>query len=151
LLNVDDGTTIIAPPPTPPEGGLPPATAADQDLDGDGLIGPGDIVGGTQCRLPPPEELGDVQCYNGGVDAPSSAGARVPEPDECGNAFHTSITTTETWQLFLIGWDELVQWPCPNRLDGQIDRADVAKFEIRLVQGTRYDIWIDNIAFYRRR
>jgi hypothetical protein len=42
-----------------------------------------------------------------------------------------------------------VQWPCPNRLDGGINPADIAKFEIELIQGSTYDIWIDNIAFYR--
>lgn len=151
LLHVDDGRTLVLPPDPPAEGGLPPATAADQDLDGDGFVGPGDIARGTRCRLPPSEELGSVACYRGGVDGPPSGAARVPEPDECGNAFHTWIATTESWQLFLIPWDELVQWPCPNRLDGGIDRADIAKLEIKLQQGTRYEIWLDNIAFYRRR
>lgn len=167
IFNVDDSRTIILPPDPPaadedvppPEDqpvcvrqlGLPRATSADQDLNGDGCVGPGDIARGTQCRLPPPEELANPVCYNGGVDEPSSAGTRVPAPDECGNAFHTLITTTETWQLFLIPWSELVQWPCPNRLDGGINQADIAKFEIRLMQGMRYEIWLDNISFYRRR
>jgi hypothetical protein len=151
LLNVDDSRTIILPPDPPDAGLLPVATPADQDLDGDGFVGPGDIARGTQCRLPPPVELGEAPCYRGGVDAPASAGSRVPAPDECGNAFHTRITTAERWQLFLIPWNELVQWPCPNRLEGGINPADVAKFEIKLRQGTHYEIWIDNIAFYRRR
>ena len=38
-----------------------------------------------------------------------------------------------------------------GELDGGIDRADIAKLEIKLQQGTRYEIWLDNIAFYRRR
>jgi hypothetical protein len=75
----------------------------------------------------------------------------VPEPDECGNQFHTYITTTENWQVFLIPWNELVQWPCPNRLDGGINPADIRKLEIKLVQGTRHEIWLDDIAFYRLR
>jgi hypothetical protein len=151
LFGVDDSRTIMDPPDPPDAGLAPPATAADQDLDGDGFIGPGDIGRGTKCRLPPPSEIGTADCYNGGVDAPPSGGARVPLENECGNQFHTWITTTETWQLFLIPWDELVQWPCPNRLQGGIDRADIAKFEIKFKQGTRYEIWLDNIAFYRRR
>lgn len=151
LLNVDDSRTILLPPDPPPEGGLPPATSADQDLDGDGFVGPGDIARETQCRLPPPNEFGEPRCYLGGMNAAPNGVTRVPAPDECGNAFHTFITTTERWQLFRIPWSELVQWPCPNRLDGGIDPSDVAKFEIMLIQGTRYDIWIDNIAFYRRR
>lgn len=131
LLNVDEGRTII--------------------LDDEGLYGPGDVVPGTECRLPPPEDVGAVDCYNGGVDQPSSAGTRVPELNECGNAFHTLITTTETWQLFLIPWKQLLQWPCPNRLDDGINPADIAKFEIKFDQGTSYDLWIDDIAFYRPR
>jgi hypothetical protein len=149
LLRVDEGRTIVLPPETP-DGGVPVATPADEDLDEDGYVGPGDIARGTQCRLPPPEELGKPACYNGGVNPPGSA-TRVPAPDECGNFFHTVINTTDHWRLVLIPWNELVQWPCPNRLEDGINPADIAKFEIRLVQGSHYEIWIDNIAFYRRR
>ena len=150
LLNVDDGRTLVFPPPAPEVGVLPAATAADQDLDGDGLVGPGDIARGTRCRLPPAQDLGRVACYYGGA-LPPAAPTRVPEANECGNRFHTYITTTETWQLFLLPWSELVQWPCPNRLEGGLDPADIAQLEIKLVQGTNYDIWLDNIAFYRPR
>jgi hypothetical protein len=153
LFNVDNRQTIINAPPAPPEGGLPrkvsePTDDGHQDLDGDGFIGPGDIASGTDCRLPPSGDLGAVPCYNGGVDPPSSA-VRVPVANECGNQFHTRITTTETWQLFLIPWKDLVQWPCPNRLPGGIDKTEIAKFEIKFEQGMQYEIWIDNIALYR--
>ena len=130
---------------------LPPVRSDDKDLDGDGCIGPGDIAGGTTCRLPPSSEIGTAVCYNGSVDSPPSGGARVPLADECGNQFHTWITTTETWQLFLMPWSELVQWPCPNRLEGGFDHSDLAKYEIKVKQGMRYEIWLDNIAFYKRR
>jgi hypothetical protein len=135
---------------------LPAAVANDQDLDGDGCLGPGDIVngnaeGGTRCRLPPSSEIGTAVCYNGAVDSPPSGGTRVPEPDECGNQFHTWVTTTERWQFFTIPWSEIVQWPCPNRLEGGIDRAKIAKYEIKLKQGMNYEIWLDNIKFYRRK
>lgn len=136
MLNVDDGRTIIL-----ESAVLPPAVGPR----------PGDIVSGSSCRLPPPEDLGEPNCYNGGTDSAPSGGVRVPEPDECGNAFHVRVTTTEQWQLFFVPWDELVQWPCPNRLKGGIDPADIAKFEIKFVQGTHYELWLDNIAFYRRR
>jgi hypothetical protein len=139
LLHVDDGQTVKLDP------------VAGEDVNGDGIIGPGDIVQGTSCFLPPSDEVGEAACYNGGVDGPASAGVRVPVKGECGNSFHTRITTTETWQLFRIPWHELVQWPCPNRLEGGIDEADIAKFEIKFDQGTNYEIWIDNIAFYRSR
>lgn len=163
LFNVDDVRTMINPPPDEelpaeenPCGNLPAARAQDEDLDGDGCLGPGDIVDahietGTRCRLPPPEDVGDVPCYNGGVDSPASGGVRVPAANECGNAFHTRINLTEQWQLFTIPWDELVQWPCPNRLAGGIDPENISKFEIKLTQGMNYQIWIDNIAFYRSR
>jgi hypothetical protein len=127
------------------------ASMGGEDLTGDGVIGPGDRVNGTECRLPPPEESGEVPCYKGGVDPPASAGVRVPEPDECGNQFHTRITTTESWQLFFIPWDDLVQWPCPNRLSGGIDKSQIARFEVKLTQGMQYEIWIDNLALYRSR
>jgi hypothetical protein len=168
MLNVDDGRTIVLPPELPdcvsadgqadagsamdcpPPDALPVATDADQDLDGDGFVGPGDIARGTRCRLPPPQELGDAACYNGGINPPAAA-TRVPEPDECGNAFHVVIHTTTEWQFVRIPFQDLVQWPCPNRLDGGIDPADIAKFEVLFDQGTHYDVWIDNIAFYRKK
>jgi hypothetical protein len=179
MFNVDDGHTIINAPPLPtlPEcadagpaaaecelereriqeeidrcGGLPPVTGGEgeRDLDGDGCIGPGDFASGTECRLPPSSSLGTAQCYNGDVTSPPSGGSRVPVSNECGNAFHTRITTSSIWQLFTIPWSELVQWPCPNRLEGGIDRADIRKFEIKFVQGTNYELWLDNIKFYRR-
>jgi hypothetical protein len=150
MLYVDDGRTIVLPPPAT-EAGLPPlATSADQDLDGDGYVGPGDIARGTRCRLPPDQSLGNPACYYGG-ELPPATPTRVPAADECGNQFHTYVSTRDDWQLFLIPWAELVQWPCPNRLRGGIDPADIAKLEIKMLQGTSYDIWLDNIAFYRRR
>jgi hypothetical protein len=136
-----------------PCGTLPelPMSSGHQDLDGDGCVGPGDIPIGSECRLPPPEDVGDVPCYNGGVDSPANGGVRVPEANECGNAFHIRIATSETWQLFLIPWDDLVQWPCPNRLAGGIDKSRISKFEVRFTQGMQYDLWIDNIALYKSR
>ena len=62
-----------------------------------------------------------------------------------------SFTVTDDWQLYLLPWDALAQWPCPNRLAGGIDPADIAKIEIKFVQGSTYDLWLDNVAFYRRR
>lgn len=151
LFNVDDSRTILLTPDAP-DAGLPvPATPDDEDLDGDGYVGPGDIARETRCRIPPPPDIAEVTCYKGGIDAPPSSAVRVPEKNECGNEFHTRITTTEQWQLFTIPWKELVQWPCPNRLDGGIDETDIAKFEIILMQGMHYEIWLDNIAFYRAR
>jgi hypothetical protein len=150
LWSMDDGRTIVLRPPAPDGGGLPPATPADQDLDGDGLIGPGDIAGGTRCRLPPTQTVIRAACYANGTLPPASA-TRVPEPDECGNSFHTYVTTTDDWQLYLLPWDQLVQWPCPNRLAGGIDPADIAGITITFIQGSTYDLWLDNIAFYRRR
>jgi hypothetical protein len=128
---------------------LPQRTAADEDLDGDWCLGPGDIASGTECRLPPAQELGDPACYKPGVGRPGTV-SRVPESDECGNYFHTYITATDDWQLVLIPWRELVQWSCPNRRDG-ITVDDIASFKIEFIQGTHYELWIDNMAFYRRR
>lgn len=150
MLYVDDGRTIVFPPAPPEGGGLPEATSADRDLDGDGFVGAGDVARGTRCRLPPDASLSRPACYYGGSLPPATA-TRVPEPDECGNQFHTYVTTTEDWQLYLLPWSQLKQWPCPNRLDGGIDPADIAQLQIKLVQGSNYDIWLDNIAFYRRR
>ena len=150
LLRVNDNRTFVTQRPVPDGGVLPAATAGDQDLDGDGFLGPGDIAAGTDCRLAPAQTLGDPACYYGGVQAPDAV-TRVPEPDECGNPFHTYVPTTEDWQFFLLPWSQLVQWPCPNRLAGGIDPAHIRMMEVRLNQGTHYDIWLDDIKFYRPR
>jgi hypothetical protein len=152
MLNIDESRTIVLDVDDGPDGlPLPVEQTGGTDLDGDGFIGPGDIVLGSECLKPPPEELGEPNCYNGGVDSPPSGGVRVPEPNECGNSFHVRVTTTERWQLFVFAWDDLLQWPCPNRLKDGINEADIAKLEIRFEQGTHYELWLDNIAFYRRR
>jgi len=150
LLRVDDDQTFVTQRPAPDGGALPAAIAGDQDLDGDGFLGPGDIAIDTKCQLPPAQKLGDPACYYGGVQAPDAV-TRVPKPGECGNPFHTYVTTTEDWQLYLLPWSRLGQWPCPNRLDGGIDPAHIRKIEVRLDQGTNYDIWLDDIQFYRLR
>jgi hypothetical protein len=150
LFAVDDGRTIVMPPPPPDAGVLPAATPADQDLDGDGFVGPGDIARGTRCRLPPTTKNSTPACYYGGTMPPGTV-PRVPEPDECGNQFHTFVTVTDDWRLYLLPWDAVAQWPCPNRLAGGIDPADIAKVEIEFAQGTTYDLWLDNVAFYRTR
>jgi hypothetical protein len=149
MFYMDDGRTFTKR-STDSGGLLLPVSVGDQDLDGDGFMGPGDIFNGTSCRVPPIQALGDPACYHGGVLAPGSP-TRVPAPDECGNQFHTYITTTENWQLFLIPWNQLVQWPCPNRLASGIDPSDIAQIEIKLLQGTNYDLLLDSFAFYRRR
>jgi len=150
LLRVDDDRTFVTQRPVPDGGTLPAVIPGDQDLDGDGLLGPGDIAADTNCQLPPAQKLGDPACYYGGVQAPDAV-TRVPKAGECGNAFHTYVTTTEDWQLFLLPWSRLVQWPCPNRLAGGIDPSTIRKIEVRLKQGTHYDIWLDDIQFYRLR
>lgn len=130
---------------------LPDATGiGDQDFDGDGKLGPGDIVGGTTCRIPPPQAACDPACYYGGAQPPAVT-ACVPSADRCGNQFHKFITTTAQWQFFALPWSELPQWPCPNRLEGGIDPSNIRKFEIKFMQGTSYELFIDNIQFYRQR
>jgi hypothetical protein len=147
-FTVDDGRTIKLPDSV--DGGLPAVNPGDQDLDHDGFIGPGDIFSGTECRVPPSTKLASPACYAGGAQPPGTT-SRVPEPDECGNQFHTWVTVTDEWHLYRIPWDQLVQWPCPNRLEGGIDHADIAEMEILFIQGSVFDLWLDNIAFYRSR
>lgn len=146
LLNVDDGRTIAL--RLEPGDGMtaPSVTPADQDLDGDGFVSPGDIVSGTRCTLPPSVDPGDSTCSRGD----RGENAYVPSPGECGNAFHTVIDTTDKWQLVLVPWEALAQWPCPNRLDGGVDPADIAKFEIRLPPRAHHELWFDDLAFYRQ-
>lgn len=151
IFYVDDPRTMILPPlAADGSGAFLASTDPTKDLDGDGILSYGDIAPNTECRFPPPESLGEAACYNGGMNAPSAV-TRVPAVNECGNAFHTVVDMTEEWQLVLIPWSKLAQWPCPNRLDGGIDTTRISKFEIKLEQGTNYDFWIDNIAFYKRR
>ena len=130
MLFVDDGSTFVPPP--------------------DPAFKPGDLAPNGLCRIPPPQSpsVPTPACYGGGVLPPGTP-PRIPDKDECGNQFHTYVTVTETWQLILIPWSQLAQWPCPNRKDGGIDVSDISEIEIKFLQGTSYDVWIDNFEFYR--
>lgn len=155
MFYVDDSHTYVNHIVSPGGGLLPPAVTSSgfvngQDLDGDGFIGPGDIAYATTCLLPPIQALGYPACYGGGVLPPGTP-TRVPAPNECGNQYHTYITITENWQLFLIPWNQLAQWPCPNRRPGGIDQSQISQWEIKLLQGTNYDIFFATFAFYRHR
>jgi hypothetical protein len=134
MLYLDDEHTIVLPPdPTNP-------------------LNPGDTAPGTKCQIPPPQSISvpTPACYSGGVLPPGTP-PRVPASNECGNQFHTYITVTSSWQFFTIPWSELGQWPCPNREPGGIDFTDIRQIEIKFIQGTDYDLWIDNFDFYQPR
>jgi hypothetical protein len=115
------------------------------------------VAGNSTTTYAPPD---DYRC----VPAPNSAtaesynsnnqvssGSRSPAPNECGNLFRTRVVTSDGWALHLIPWGALYQEPTPNRnLDG-IDARDIRQLQITIPLGATVELWLDDIAFYRRR
>jgi hypothetical protein len=63
----------------------------------------------------------------------------------------TRVETTSGWRLHLIPWGALYQDLLPNRnLDG-IDPRDIRVLSFSIPVGATVELWVDDIAFYRRR
>jgi len=73
---------------------------------------------------------------------PCSAPGYPPDPAAPGERLQPN-TTGRTCQRKATTLTEL--------LEGGIDTADIRKFEIEFVQGTHYELWLVDMAFYRLR
>jgi hypothetical protein len=80
-----------------------------------------------------------------------SSSSRSPAPNECGNYFRSRVETKDTWTLHLIPWSELYQEPTPNRNPDGIDARDIRLLQVAVPLGAQLELWLDDIAFYRRR
>jgi hypothetical protein len=98
--------------------------------------------------VPAPNDA-SVDSYNSNNQV--SSGSRSPAPNECGNYFRTRVETTEDWALYLLPWSVLYQEPTPNREAGGIDPSDVRLLRVSIPVGATVELWLDDIAFYRRR
>ena len=115
------------------------------------------VAGNSTTTYAPPD---DYRC----VPAPNSATtesydsnnqvsstSRSPAPNECGNYFRTRVETTDGWALHLIPWSALYQEPTPNRNPDGIDPRDIRLLQVSIPLGAAVELWLDDIAFYRRR
>jgi len=115
------------------------------------------VAGNSTTIYPTP---GDYRC----VPAPSNATAesynsnnqvnsssRSPAKNECGNYFRTRVDTSDRWMLHLIPWSALYQEPAANRHRDGIDARDIRLLQITIPLGATVELWVDDIAFYRRR
>lgn len=110
----------------------------------------------TPSYLPP----GDFRC----VPAPTTTStsgytdtgqvtttARVPGSTECGNLFRVPVLTSSEWHLYLLPWGDFFQETTPNRNPDGIDTRDIRIFQVNVPIGATVELWLDDIAFYRKR
>lgn len=75
----------------------------------------------------------------------------VPKENDCGNSFQRVLTVTERWQLHLLPFSSFSQDPLPNRRLSGIDSSALYGMVFRAPKAARLELWIDDIAYYRRR
>jgi hypothetical protein len=78
-------------------------------------------------------------------------GGTVLQEDDCGHEFYTVVTTTKEWQLFLVPFDDLLQVRSANWNPAGFDRSGLFTFLIRTEREAQIELWLDDVAFYRRR
>jgi hypothetical protein len=100
-----------------------------------------------ECRVYPsdPNNIATVD-QAGNILATGS----VPPPDACGNQFRRILTVTENWQLHLLPFNTFVQDRFPNASPTGIDPSEIRWITIRAAKEANLELWIDEIAFYRR-
>lgn len=75
----------------------------------------------------------------------------VSPPGTCGNSFQYVLRLTETWQLYLIPFSAFFQELKPNMSPNGMDPAHINGLTFRAAKEANIDVWIDDIAFYRRK
>ncbi len=75
----------------------------------------------------------------------------VPSKNACGNSHQLQLRVTEDWKWYRLPFDSFSQDPLPNRRFEGVDRASLRGMIIRVPKDTVFDLWIDDVAYYRER
>lgn len=75
----------------------------------------------------------------------------VSPPGSCGNSFQRNLNLTEQWQLVLLPFKSFYQELKPNMVTGAMDLAHINGFSLRPAKEANVEIWVDDIAFYKRK
>jgi hypothetical protein len=101
----------------------------------------------------PPMMMGT--CYVSTMDptgASSTSGSGcVPLPNWCGNSFTRTLTLTDQWQLYLLPFTSFKQEALPNRSSEGPDPARIFTFGMRFPKEAVAEVWLSNLAFYRKK
>ena len=100
---------------------------------------------------------------DGQTVAVSSATTRAAYPDECGNSYSAVMLATSEWAFYTIPFGSFQQDPKPNRVPNavltQVGKApgtalltnQIMNLMIRMPKEANEQLWIDNLAFYRKK
>jgi hypothetical protein len=69
----------------------------------------------------------------------------------CGNSFQRTLTLTSQWQLYVVPFDSFYQDLKPNMSPNGVDPAHINGLTIRTAKEATVELWVDDIAFYRRK
>lgn len=78
-------------------------------------------------------------------------GGELPAPDDCGNGFQRVVTAQRDWQLHTLPFGSFQQTANPNLIPTGIDRSGLYQFAINVPKDSNIELWIDDLALYRRR
>ena len=86
-----------------------------------------------------------------------------PRPDQCGNGYSTVQQLTTDWLFYTMPFERFTQVAQPNRVPNQtltqagnvpgtgILTSALRNLTFRMPKESRMEIWIDNLAFYRKK
>ena len=77
--------------------------------------------------------------------------AYVSPPGTCGNGFQRTLTVTAQWQLYFLPFSSFYQELKPNLAPGGLDPSHINGLTVRTAKEAGVELWIDDIAFYRRK
>jgi len=75
----------------------------------------------------------------------------VSPPGTCGNSFQRVLTLTEQWQLVFLPFKSFYQELKPNAISGAMDVAHINGIVLRPAKEANVELWIDDIAFYKKK
>ena len=75
----------------------------------------------------------------------------VSPPGTCGNSFQRTLSVTTQWQLYFLPFSSFYQDLKPNQVSGGIDPSHINGLTLRTAKEAGLELWIDDIAFYRRK
>jgi hypothetical protein len=98
-----------------------------------------------------------------GQSVQTSGGATRPIlPNECGNGYTAMMLVTSEWAFYTVPFGRFQQDPKPNRVPNAILTKvgnvpgtglltdNLLQLMLRMPKEARTELWIDNLAFYRR-
>jgi hypothetical protein len=77
--------------------------------------------------------------------------AYVSPPGTCGNGFQRTLTVTAQWQLYFLPFNSFYQELKPNLAPGGVDPSHINGLTLRTAKEAVVELWVDDIAFYRRK